>query len=188
MKKTKHIVLLITIGFLVSCAGGTSKQPANSKGFSEIEKELRNKFGENAYYTNLSISYDESIGNMIDVTISKDPSKLKMEEWSAAQNTWNQSSEITLEVPEGSKASDFMFQLNEQINLTKLGELVEKSVKKLQTEKNIENPTLNMAFVKFPDNGDISKAEYTVMLKPKNGGTNFTFFYKLNGEFIKMDY
>jgi len=27
-----------------------------------------------------------------------------------------------------------------------------------------------------------------VMLNPENGGTTFTFRYKLNGDFIEMDY
>ena len=121
-------------------------------------------------------------------TVTDNPESLKMGQWNQTQSTWKQNSEISLEVPQGSKAADFMFQLNEKINLTKLGELVEKSSLQLTAEKNIENPALHMAFVKFPKNGDISKAEYTVMLKPENGGTTFTFYYKLNGDLIKMDY
>ena len=175
------IALLIT---LISCRGRTSKQPANAEGFGVIEKELKSKFGDDAYYTDLTITYNKSIGNIVTVTVTEAPESLKMGQWNSSQDIWKQNSEISLEVPQGSKAADFMFQLNEKINLTKLGELVEKSNNQLKIEKNIENAVLHTAFVKFPKNGDISKAEYTVMLKPENGGTTFTFSYKLNGELI----
>ncbi len=188
MKKLKLIAIIaVIITSLISCGGGVSKQPANAEGFGAIEKEIKNKFGDNAYYTDLAITYNKSIGNIIGVTVTNNPESLKMGQWNSTQGSWKQNSEISLEVPKGSKAADFMFQLNEKINLTKLGELVEKSSLQLSNKQKIKNPELYMAFVKFPNNGDITKAEYTVMLKPENGGTTFTFFYKLNGELIKMD-
>jgi len=186
--KTLNFIVIIAISTLTSCGGGTSKQSANAEGFEVIEREIKSKFGENSYFTDVVIMYNESIGNMIGVTVTKDPESLKMEKWNSSQNTWKQESEITLEVPENSKAADFMFQLNDEISLTKLGELIEKSSKQLQADKNIENPTLSIAFIKYPDNGDISKAEYSISLKPENGGTTFSFYYKLNGALIKMDY
>lgn len=81
-----------------------------------------------------------------------------------------------------------MFQLNSKINLGTLGSLIEKSKAKLTEEKKIENPALNMAFIKFPKNGDNAKAEYVVLLNPENGGTTFSFYYKLDETLIKMDY
>ena len=66
--------------------------------------------------------------------------------------------------------------------------MVEKSSEQLTAEKKIENSLLDMAFVKFPKNGAISKTEYCIKLKPENGGTSFTFYYTLNGELEKMDY
>ncbi|MCF6279664.1 MAG: hypothetical protein L3J14_04890 [Flavobacteriaceae bacterium] len=189
MKTLKFTVIVAIIATtLMSCGGSTSKQSANAEGFDEIEKEIKSKFGENAYYTDLAISYNKSIGNIISVTVTDNPESLKMGQWTSSQNTWKQDSEITLTVSEGSKASDFMFQLNDKINLSKLGELVEKSMKQLTAEKNIKNPTLSTAFVYLPKNGDITKAEYNVNLKPENGGTSFRFSYKLNGELIKMKY
>lgn len=175
------IALLIT---LLSCGGGTSKQPANAEGFGAIEKELKSKFGDDAYYTDLTITYNKSIGNIVGVTVTEAPESLKMGQWNSSQNSWKQNSEISLEVPKGSKAADFMFQLNEKINLSTLGELVEKSSEQLKIDKKLENAALHMALIKFPKNGDIAKTEYTVILKLENGGTIFTFSYKLNGELI----
>ena len=173
---------------LASCGNGVEKQPATAKGFGEIEAELKNEFGDDAYYTDLTIMYDESIGNSIATTVTDAPESLKMGQWTYSLGNWKQTSEVTLEVPEGTKAADFMFQLNDKINLNKLGELVEKSSHQLINEKTIDNPRLEMAFIKYPKNGNIEEAEYMVKLEPENGGTSFSFQYQLNGSLIKIDY
>ncbi|MBS9461947.1 hypothetical protein KIM67_05955 [Flagellimonas sp. 389] len=189
MKKVKRLaVALVLVSTLLSCGGGSGKQPATAAGFSEIEKEIKNEFGEDAYFTDIDVVYDKSLGNIIGVTVTKEPNSLKMGQWNQTQGVWKQTSEITLEVPEGSQAADFMFQLDDKINLVMLGEVIEKSKKQLQDEKNLENPMLSMAYISFPDDGDISQAEYLVNLKPENGGTTFHFYYTLNGELRKMDY
>jgi hypothetical protein len=186
--KTLKITAIIAFATLLSCGGGISNQPTNAEGFTAIEKELKDKFGETAYYTDVKVVYIKGYGNSIDVTVTEAPESLKMGQWSQPQNSWEQSSEITIELPEGTKATDFMFQLNDKISLKKLGELVEKSSEQLTAEKDIENPMLNIAYIDFPDNGDMSKAEYYISLEPENGGTKFSFTYKLNGELIEMDY
>jgi hypothetical protein len=173
---------------LMSCSGSTNKQPATAEGFKAIESELKDKFGQNAYYTDLSITYNESIGNIIGVTVTKAPESLKMGQWNLTQNTWKQNSDITIEVPEGTKAADYMFQLGEVISLSKLGGLIEQSVQKLKDEKGLENSTLSMASLNFPDNGDITKAEYLINLKPEKSDTTFRFYYTLDGNLIKKSY
>lgn len=188
MKTIKHILIaFIAIATLHSCAGG-GDQSANAEGFASLEKEIKSKFGDDAYYTDLSIMYIASIGNSIAVTVTEDPASLEMGEWTYSRGSWTQTSEITLEIPEGSQAKDFMFQLNEAISLKTLGGLIEKSAAQLSEEKNIENPTLSIASVYYPDNGDISKARFQFSLEPENGGTSFSYFYKFNGEFIEMNY
>jgi len=189
MKHLKTTVVALVLTLVFSCGGGTSNQPATADGFSAIEQDLKDKFGSDAYYTDLNISYDKSVGNMLSLTVTDAPESLKMGTYVFSQHTsWRQDSEVTLEVPEGTKAADFMFQLNDKINLKKLGELVELSSKNLTKEKDIDNPAFEMAFIKFPNNGDIQKAEYVVKLEPENGGTSFTYRYTLNGELIKMYY
>jgi len=188
MKTLNFTVLVVAVTVLISCGGSVSKQTANKEGFGTIEKEMKSKFGEDAYYTDLTISYNSSIGNIINVTVTEKPESLKMGEWTFSNDNWVETSELSLELPEGTKATDFMFQLNEDINLSKLGELVVKSCNELITQKKLDNPVLYMASVKSPNNGGIASAGYLVMLKPETGGTTFTFNYKLNGELIEMDY
>ena len=189
MKTIKFITTaLIATIILISCGGNSGKQPATADGFSDIESDIKSEFGNDAYYTDLTITYNKSIGNIIGVTVTEDPNSLKMGQWNQTQGTWSQNQEISLEVPPGTKAEDYMFQLGQKINLKTLGELAEKASKQLTADKKLENPTLSMAFIKFPKNGDISKTEYTVMLKPEHGGTTFTFRYDLSGNLIEMDY
>lgn len=182
------LTLIAAIIIFISCGDSTSKQGANKEGFGAIENEIKDKFGVDAYYTDLTIINVQPIGNIVSTTVTDAPESMKMGEWDLNQGTWKQNSEITLEVPEGSKASDFMFQLDEKISLSKLGELVEKSMKQLTAEKNIENPALSLAFIKFPKNGSLAETEYAIKLEPENGGTSFSFYYTLEGDFIKMDY
>ncbi|TDY12326.1 hypothetical protein [Meridianimaribacter flavus] len=188
-KLNKQVVIVcITTLLFMACSDNLSQQPTTAKGFSAIEQELKSKFGEDAYYTNLSVIYNETIGNTINVTVAQDPESMKMEEWNVVQNNWKQSSDIIIEVPQGTKATDYMYQLGDNINLTKLGGLVETSTQKLKDMKNLKNPKLSIASIKFPKNGDVSKAEYLVTLEPEHGGTAFSFFYTLDGNLIKMDY
>ncbi|WP_262732824.1 hypothetical protein [Gaetbulibacter sp. NE] len=188
-KLNKQVVIVcITTLLFMACSDNLSQQPTTAKGFSAIEQELKSKFGEDAYYTNLSVIYNETIGNTINVTVAQDPESMKMEEWNVVQNNWKQSSDIVIEVPQGTKATDYMYQLGDNINLTKLGGLVETSTQKLKDMKNLKNPKLSIASIKFPKNGDVSKAEYLVTLEPEHGGTAFSFFYTLDGNLIKMDY
>lgn len=188
MKKLRFTVAGLMLTTLIACGGSSGNQEATAEGFTEIENEIKSEFGDDAYFTDLSIIYDKSIGNMIGVTVTKDPESLKMGEWNQTQGAWEQTAEVTLEVPPGTKAADFMFQLGDEISLTKLGELIEKSKKQLQDEKDLKNPTLSIASVIFPDNGDISKAQYSINLEPENGGTNFYFYYNLDGELDSMNY
>lgn len=178
----------IIMKLMFSCSDSTSNHSATKDGFTQIEKELNSKFGENAYYTDLSITYSESIGNIIGVTVTKDPESLKMGQWNLTQDNWKQNSDIAITVPIGTKATDYMFQLGESISLSKLGELVEQSIQQLKDEKQLNNPTLSIAALNFPDTGDISKAKYMINLQPENGGTTFSFYYALNGGLIKMEY
>ena len=108
MRKLRFAAFAITLITLGSCGSGSSNQPANAEGFKAIEADIKSEFGNEAYFTALSIMYDETIGNMVNITTTKDPSSLKMEEWNFSQGSWTQSSEVTIEIPEGTKAEDLV--------------------------------------------------------------------------------
>ena len=188
MKTLQLTILALFTTLLISCGGGVTKAPANAEGFEVIEKEIKSKFGDDAYYTDLTIAYVDPIGNIISTTVTTDPESLEMGEWNNSQDSWQQTAEISLEISEGSTAKEFMFQLNDEINLKELGQLVEKSKEQLTKEKEIKNPKLSLAYISYPDNGDIADAKYVVTLEPENGGTSFSFFYNIDGDFLEMNY
>ena len=65
MNKLKlFLIVFIGSAVLVSC-GGAAKQPATADGFGELEKEIKSEFGDESYFTDLSISYDKSIGCLL---------------------------------------------------------------------------------------------------------------------------
>lgn len=181
-------LLLVLLLHVASCSNSIQNQPATADGFQNIENALKDQFGKGAYYTDLTVTYNKSIGNIVGVTVTEIPESLKMGQWNLTQGNWQQNSDIIIEVPVGTKASDFMFQLGDTISLSKLGALVEQSIQKLKDEKDIKNPILSIAGLNFPDNGDISKAQYMINLKPERGGTTFSFYYSLSGDLIKSDY
>ncbi|PCE66054.1 hypothetical protein B7P33_01770 [Sediminicola luteus] len=191
-QQMKHLTLFVAacmgLVTLISCGGSAANQPPTADGFASIEEELNNEFGDNAYYTELTITHNKSIGSIITTMVTDAPESLKMGQWTYSQGVWKQTSEVSLEIPENTKAEDFMFQLNDKINLETLGGLVEKSMGHLTEEKELENPSLQMAFVKFPKNGDLAQTEYNVFLQPEHGGTTFSYRYDLKGALIEMDY
>lgn len=187
MKTIKQtIYILITVLLLSSCGGGTEAD--NAEGFKEIEKHIIDEFSSEAYFTEISITQNKAIGNIVGVIVTKQPESLKMGQWNHTSGNWQQNSEITINIPAGTKAKDYMFQLGKEVSLIKLGELVEKSKESLTKEMDLKNPRLHMAFVKYPKTGEAAKAEYLVMLQPETGGTTYTYSYKLDGTFIEMDY
>jgi len=148
--KLNLLLTIIAVIIFVSCGNGIDVLALNSECFDTIEEELKSKFGENTYYTDLSITNDEYIGNIVAVTFSEMSESLKMEQWNVLQDTWKQNPGISHQVPFRRKATGLMFQLNSEINLSKSGRLVEASSKELVAQKNIENRALHLTFVKFP--------------------------------------
>jgi hypothetical protein len=181
--------LCIGLFFMTSC--GSSYTP-DVAGFTKIQNDLQSKFGDNAYYTQISIvnvaGNRPGSGIAINLTVAKDPASLKMEGWSyASTGDWKQSSDVTVEIPEGTEAKDFMFQLKGNLNLTKIGELVEQAAIKLESEKQIKNATLNMLILNT-GNRPADEMTVAIFMQPENGGTNFKFYYDLNGTLTSFDY
>ena len=44
-------------------------------------------------FTDLTITYNKAIGNIIGVTVTKEPASLKMEQWNSTKGNWTQNSE-----------------------------------------------------------------------------------------------
>ncbi|SNR16265.1 hypothetical protein [Tenacibaculum jejuense] len=185
----KKIIYTLALIVLISC-GKEKRFTENADSIKELQTLLADEFGKDAYYTSISIiNSSTSSGDIINTTQTSDPASLKMGEWNHFQGKWTQSSEVTLELSEGAKAKDFMFKLDDSvINFKLLGDLVEKSKEKVKEEKKIDEVIVSSIYMNAPNNGDFEKMEYFITIKPKNGGTSFDFWYKLDGTLRKFDY
>jgi hypothetical protein len=94
---------------LTSCGNSIQNQSATSEGFQNIENELNEQFGKEAFYTDLTVTYNQSIGNIIGVTVTEDPESLKMGQWNLTQDTWQQNSDITIECHQEQKRLTICF-------------------------------------------------------------------------------
>ncbi|MDL2319927.1 hypothetical protein LJC45_02205 [Alistipes sp. OttesenSCG-928-B03] len=192
MKKQLHraallsLVAVLALAF-TSCGGGKSKYTQDAAGFEKLGGDLQSKFGADAYYTNLGIVNDSNGGFVINLTVTKDPSSLKMEEWVMSAGSWRQTADVTLQV-EGADPADFMFQLGKDVDMKKFGTMVEEAKAKVTEVANIEGLKLNLATVNTPDDEDKSGLRYMIDIKPEHGGTSFYFNYDAQGELISFDY
>ncbi len=187
MRTLKLMILLLTAIALAACGGRSENYKATVNGFSEIEKEIKKEFGDNAYFTDITITYTKALTS-VDLMVTRLPESLKMEEWNLSHGMWSKTSDINVGVPPGSMAADFMFQLGDKINLTKFVELIEQAKESLPTKEELENPELTMASILYPDNGDASLARYVICLEPEKSSTSFYFYYTIDGELTTMDF
>lgn len=182
----KLVSVLMLATFLFSSCG-KKNYSYDANGFGEIAAELKSKFGEDAFYSNINITDGKQAGTVMNVTVTKDPASLSMEEWAYSQGVWQQTANVTVEIGSG-EAKDFVFNLKDDVDLTKVGGLVEASKKKLADEKQIEDAAMQITTISAPNGAPKSELQYTIIMTPKNGGTSFSFFYDSKGELTQFDY
>lgn len=186
MKKITQIFCALGLALtLFSCGKNTDYQDATS--IAEFKNELIDKFGKDAYYTNIGIMNSKT-GSVVNVSETSNPSSLKMSEWTKLQGTWKETAEISLEVSGDTNPAEFMFKLGEKVDLDLVGKLVEQSKQKVASEKNIKELYVKNIFINAPKNGNLDEMVYHIAIEPKNGGTTFTFFYHLDGSLKDFSY
>jgi hypothetical protein len=190
MQKSKLVLIFIACATLFySCKSLKGKAFETTEGVAEVATKLNEGFGENAHYTDITISYVKGIGSTISATGTKDPSSSKMVSKLYSNGNWKDVSEVILEVSEGAKPSDFMFTLNEIEELKKVPEMVRLSVEKIKKEKNIDVVAEHVS-VKYPSRimGPDDKLGFDVNLAPENGGTSFITTFDEVGNYQRLVY
>lgn len=182
----KPIIYLFALALLsISCSSNSSIE--NKEDLAALQNDLVDKFGSDAYYTDMSITNSE-MGPVILVTETGKPELLKMESWNRHQGNWKQTSDVTLEISGNAHPTDFMFQLGKMVDFNILGKALEEAKQKVITEKNIPETKLDFIIIKAPKDGDFNSMRYFIKIEPKNGGTAFEFWYKMDGTLDKFDY
>lgn len=178
MKSITYLILFMTTFLICSC--NTESITPDEKGFTQIEKDLKNKFGENAFYTDFSLESKLSEGNVINVTVTKDPSSLKMKGYENIKGDWEQTSEVSLELEKGA-IENYMFTLNNDVSIAKMGSLIEISSEKLKKEKGVADVSLVIASVEASVNGQKDEMTYCIKLKSEDNN-HYSFSYDIDGE------
>jgi hypothetical protein len=190
MKKNKlFLTFLSFITLLSSCKSLKGKAFETTEGVAEVVTKLNDTFGENASYTDITISYYKGVGSTISATGTTNPSSPKLISKLYSNGKWEERSEVTLEVSGGAKPSDFMFTLKEVDHLKKVPEMVKLSVERIKKEKNFDVVAEHVS-VKYPSRiiGPDDKLSFDVNLAPENGGTSFITTFDNLGNYQRMNY
>lgn len=189
----KNLFCMALLAFtLASCEyfGAGGRDYENAKDLASLVGELKSKFGENAGYTNISLSYHDGIGTSVVAAGAADPNSNKLIEKLKQKGIWEDKSEITLEIEGDAKPKDFMFTLQQLQDLQKVPELVKASIEKVEKEKQMKDMVVNSVYIAMPKSirGPEDQLRMTVTVSPENGGTDFQLIYNEKGEFQKMIY
>lgn len=154
----------------------------NQAGMEKLNKELIKEFGADTWYTSIRLLGNKGADDQVIVDLSRDPNSLQQERWVQSVGFWNKDADITLSI-QGAEPKSFMFRLDKEVSLSKLGSLIEQSRKKLQEDKHIEDGEVNMAQVESSNqmNSREQGIHYAVTLTSKKAGKSFYFIYKLDG-------
>jgi hypothetical protein len=178
----------LIILFFAAC--GTTYE-TNKQGFEQINTELKEHFGANAWYTSISYSKggEGNSGYLLAVDKTDEPQSLRQEKWVRIGSSWEKAANVTLDIKNG-KPEDYMFQLDKEISLPTLGGLVESSIQKLKDDKKIDNASLKLAIVSTNHTilSKQDKINYTVILDDSDGENSYSFTYNLKGELINSNY
>lgn len=190
MKKISCFMLLAVILSACEYFGGGGRDFETSKGIASLVSELKDKFGENAGYTSINMSYHDGIGTSTVATGTKDVNSNKLIEKLKQKGIWEDKSEITLEIEGDAKPKDFMFTLQQVQDLQKIPDLVKASVERVEKEKQMKDMVATMVAISMPSriNSPDDGLKIVIYVEPKNGGTDFQLSYNAKGEFIRMMY
>lgn len=172
--------LLCSLPFLLySCKSGFEH---NKAGMEKLNKELKEEFGAEAWYTSIELANSGGSDDVVTVDQTKDPNSLKQEQWSQFHGFWDKKADITLSI-QGAEPKSFMFQLDKEVSLPKLGELIVLSQKKLADEQDAGDSQLILAQIKASTQMN-TKAEgiyYSISLESKKKNKSYNFVYNLDG-------
>lgn len=188
----KHILYLMLAActaFFYSCSSGGGKTFENKDGISKIAGDLNDEFGKDAHYTSVVMSYHKDIGTMVSATGTKDPASKKLISKLKVKGSWEDRSEVTLEIEGNVDPAAFMFKLNDVDNLTKVPDMIKLSVDKIKKEKNFD-VVIESVNISAPQriNGPDDKVRFMLNLAPPNGGTTFIAVFDDKGQFQRLVY
>lgn len=180
MSSFRSVFFLCCI-LLFSCKSGFEHSQA---GMEQLNKELKEEFGAEAWYTSIELENNGggSSDDIVTVDQTSDPNSLKQEQWTQFHGFWEKKANITLSI-KGAAPKSFMFQLDKEVSLPKLGALMEQARKTLEQENKITDAKVVVAQIKASNQMNTKEdgIYYSLSLKSKAAGKSFLFVYDISG-------
>ncbi len=176
----RYFVIIPVVLLSFACKSGLEH---NKAGFEKMSSELIGKFGADAYYTDLEMVANIGSEEGVMVTETKDPASLKQEQWLRyGGGEWEKQADVSF-TAEGGDPKLFMFQLNKEVSLSKMGDLLQTSKDQLLKEKNVTDPAVIQASVKSYNkmNSKETGIFYYITLRDKSSQKDYNFVYDLKG-------
>lgn len=186
MRLLKTWLPLCFLFLFFSCKSGFEH---NRAGMEKLNKELKDEFGAEAWYTSIELANSGGSDDIVTVDQSKDPNSHKQERLSQFHGFWDKKADITLSIDPGIDPKLFMFQLDKEVSLGKLGDLMEASRKQLATEKGADDALVTLAQIRASNQMN-TKAEgiyYSISLESKKNNKSYNFVYNLDGTLRKLN-
>ncbi len=180
MRASKFILIFFFCCLLFSCKSGFEH---NKAGMEQLNAELKKEFGPEAWYTSIELVNSGGSDDIVTVDETQDPNSLKQEQWSQFHGFWEKKADITFSI-QGAEPKSFMFQLDKEVSLAKLGELMEQSVSQLKAEKNVDDAQVVLAQIKASTKMNTKQEGlyYSLSLQSKKSGKNYNFVYSIDGK------
>lgn len=179
MKSLRSAFVLSFLLWICSCKSGFEH---NQAGMEQLSQELKKEFGEDAWYTCIELVNSGGSDDIVTIDQTKDPNSLKQEQWSQFHGFWEKKADITLSI-QGAKPESFMFQLDKEVGLGKLGSLMEQSKKQLLEEKKVDDGQVVLAQIKASTQMNTKQEGlyYSISLKSPKSGKSYNFVYNTEG-------
>ena len=174
--------LLFFIGCLmlsISCKRDTYDNSID--GFSQLESDLIQRFGEGSYFTDITILQNNEEELEVDLLVTQNPYSYTMEGWNYKNGDWQKITEVDLELVRGDIVN-YLYTINQEVSIVKMKFLIESCIKKAK-EKGYTDIAFNKVIILSPNDGDKLKMGYYIQIIADNKKINYV--YTLAGDLVK---
>jgi hypothetical protein len=180
MQTLKLIIAFFICVFISSCKSGFEY---NRAGMEKLNGELKKEFGAETWYTSIVLENSGGSDDVVTIDETKDPNSHKQEQWSQFHGFWDKKADITLSI-QGAEPKSFMFQLDKEVSLARLGDLMEQSRKQLSAEKKIDDGLVTLAEIRASNKMNTKQdgIYYSIVVESKKAGKSFNYVYDLSGK------
>jgi hypothetical protein len=171
--------LLLSV-LLFSCK---TKYEYNAEGMGKLNSVLKEKFGDDAWYTGVTIRTISADETAVIVEETKDPNSLKQEQWMKQSDSWQKLSNVALQIQNG-KPEDYMFQLDKQASLSRLNELMQECRGKLREVEQVPDAEITFASIKSTNevHNRNERILYTISFHSAAKDKSYSFVFGLDGK------